>query len=152
MVVQLNIQISQGDAATDLKRGGGLYKCFFRSSLQNAMVKGLYFVTTAVFKANIYTHKYHYSKCRHYLTCKTLKWMVESICWFLPQVNICNWYNFVFWLFDNICCKHTSFLTKNRRSQWMQYIYRAYYPQQPYTVATYCYETPYSACSMRWKL
>jgi len=41
MVVQLNIQISHGNAATDFRWGGRLYKSFFRSSWQNATVKGL---------------------------------------------------------------------------------------------------------------
>jgi len=40
MVVQLNIQISQDNAATELRRGGTLYKSFFRSSWQKATVKG----------------------------------------------------------------------------------------------------------------
>jgi len=41
MVVQLNIQISQGNTATDLRWGGRLYKSFFRNSRQNATVKEL---------------------------------------------------------------------------------------------------------------
>jgi len=39
--VQLNIQISQDNAATDLRRGGGLHNTFFCNSLQNATVKEL---------------------------------------------------------------------------------------------------------------
>jgi len=41
MVVQLNIQISQGNAAIDSRWCGRLYKSFFRSSWQKETVKGL---------------------------------------------------------------------------------------------------------------
>jgi len=37
----IEIQISQGNAATELRWGGKLYKSFFRSSLQNAAVRGI---------------------------------------------------------------------------------------------------------------
>jgi len=37
LVVEMNIQISQGNAATDLRGGGRLYKSFFWSSLHNVL-------------------------------------------------------------------------------------------------------------------
>jgi len=40
--VQLNIQISQGSAATALRRGGRFYFNFYSSSFQNVTVKKLY--------------------------------------------------------------------------------------------------------------
>jgi len=38
-VVQLNIQISQGSATTDLRLGGRFYYTFFRCFFANAKVK-----------------------------------------------------------------------------------------------------------------
>jgi len=40
-VVKLNVQISQGNAAADLKQVGRLYDSLFSSSFQNTTVKGL---------------------------------------------------------------------------------------------------------------
>ena len=40
-VVQVNVQILHGNAATCLRRGGILYNSFFRSSSENAVVKSI---------------------------------------------------------------------------------------------------------------
>jgi len=40
-VVRLNIQVLQGSAATDLRRGGRFYSSFFCSSSQNPRVEQL---------------------------------------------------------------------------------------------------------------